>query len=43
MMFALATVDVVLEISFLYWFIVKNETIPDDNVHFKYLIYITSK
>ncbi|PPR05784.1 hypothetical protein CVT26_010158 [Gymnopilus dilepis] len=42
MMFALATVDVVLEISFLYWFIVKKETIPDDNVHFKYLIYITS-
>ncbi|KAF9561690.1 hypothetical protein CPC08DRAFT_688585 [Agrocybe pediades] len=41
-MFALATVDVVLEISFLFWFVVKANTIPQADVHFKYLIYITS-
>jgi len=41
-MFALATVDVVLEISFLFWFVVKQNTIPQTDIHFKYLIYITS-
>jgi hypothetical protein len=42
-MFSLATVDVVLELSFLFWFVVKNDTIPDPDLHFKFLIYITSK
>lgn len=42
-MFTLATVDVVLELSFLFWFVVKQNTIPDANLHFKFLIYITSK
>ncbi|KAF9479542.1 hypothetical protein BDN70DRAFT_688951 [Pholiota conissans] len=41
-MFSLATVDVVLELSFLFWFVVKNDTIPDPDLHFKFLIYITS-
>ncbi|KAF8960650.1 hypothetical protein BDZ97DRAFT_1296114 [Flammula alnicola] len=41
-MFALATVDVVLELSFLFWFVVKKNTIPDPDLHFKFLIYITS-
>jgi hypothetical protein len=41
-MFTLATVDVVLEISFLFWFVVKDNTIPTADEHFKYLIYITS-
>ena len=42
-MFSLATVDVVLELSFLFWFVVKGDTIPDPDLHFKFLIYITSK
>ncbi|KJA18262.1 hypothetical protein HYPSUDRAFT_45430 [Hypholoma sublateritium FD-334 SS-4] len=41
-MFSLATVDVVLELSFLFWFVVKGDTIPDPDLHFKFLIYITS-
>ncbi|KAF8154713.1 hypothetical protein B0H34DRAFT_717555 [Crassisporium funariophilum] len=41
-MFALATVDVVLELSFLFWFVVKKNNIPEPDLHFKFLIYITS-
>ncbi|TFK31630.1 hypothetical protein BDQ12DRAFT_729391 [Crucibulum laeve] len=41
-MFLLATVDIALAVCYLYWFVLKNVEIPDDNVHFKYLIYITS-
>jgi hypothetical protein len=41
-MFALATIDVVLELSFLFWFVVKGKNIPEANLHFKSLIYITS-
>ena len=43
MMFALATVDVVLELSFLFWFVVKQYSIPEERLHFKFLIFITSK
>lgn len=42
-MFALATIDVVLELSFLFWFVVKGKNVPEANLHFKSLIYITSK
>ncbi|KAF8811104.1 hypothetical protein BYT27DRAFT_7090088 [Phlegmacium glaucopus] len=42
MMFALATVDVVLELSFLFWFVAKKNSIPEADLHFKFLIYITS-
>ncbi|KIM43571.1 hypothetical protein M413DRAFT_443497 [Hebeloma cylindrosporum] len=41
-MFSLATVDVVLEIGFLFWFVVKKNEVPEDDLHFKFLIYITS-
>lgn len=43
MMFALATVDVVLELCFLFWFVVKQYSIPEERLHFKFLIFITSK
>jgi len=42
MMFALATVDVVLELSFLFWFVVKQYSIPVERLHFKFLVFITS-
>jgi len=42
-MFSLATVDVVLELGFLFWFVVKKNEVPEDDLHFKLLIYITSK
>ena len=42
-MFSLATVDVVLELGFLFWFVVKKNEVPEDDLHFKFLIYITSK
>jgi len=42
MMFTLATVDVILELCFLFWFVVKQDTISQRDLHFKYLIYITS-
>jgi len=43
MMFALATVDVILELRFLFWFVIKKNSIPEADLHFKSLIYITSK
>jgi hypothetical protein len=42
-MFSLATADVVLELGFLFWFVVKKEEVAEDDLHFKFLIYITSK
>jgi hypothetical protein len=42
-MFTLATIDVILELGFLFWFVVKRNEVPEDDLHFKFLIYITSK
>ncbi|PPR07869.1 hypothetical protein CVT24_005606 [Panaeolus cyanescens] len=41
-MFCLATVDVILELSFLFRFVVQRQNIPEAEIHYKYLIYITS-
>jgi hypothetical protein len=43
MMFALATVDVVVELSFLFWFVTEGNSIPQTDLRFKFLIFITSK
>lgn len=42
-MFALASVDVALEILNLFLFVIKTNNIPDANLHYKFLVYITSK
>lgn len=43
MMFTLATVDVILELSFLFWFVAHDKSIPERDLLFKLLIYVTSK
>ncbi|KAF9004586.1 hypothetical protein BDQ17DRAFT_400353 [Cyathus striatus] len=41
-MYLLAAIDITLAISYLYRYVLRQLEIPDDNIHFKYLIYITS-
>jgi hypothetical protein len=36
---ALASVDVVLEILYLFWFVIKMNNIPEANLHYKCLVY----
>jgi hypothetical protein len=43
MMFTLATVDVILELCFLFWFVANDMSIPERDLRFKLLIYLTSK
>jgi hypothetical protein len=38
-MFAQASVDVVLEILYLFWFVIKMNNIPEANLHYKCLVY----
>ncbi|KIK01186.1 hypothetical protein K443DRAFT_122505 [Laccaria amethystina LaAM-08-1] len=38
-MFAQASVDVVLEILYLFWFVIKMNNIPEANLHYKFLVY----